>query len=249
MDIENSIAFVTGANRGLGKSFIEALLAAGASKVYAGARDPQKVTVTDPRVVPVKLDITDENDVKAAAETCPDVNLLINNAGIMKESPVLAEGSENALRAEMEVNVFGTLRVARAFAPVLARNDNSAIVNILSVTSLITYPFNATYAATKHAGLALTDGMRPQLKAQGTQVIAVFAGYIDTDMAASVDRPKTPPSQVVERALTAIREGHNQVYADDRALDAWTSTRSDPTPVQTLVQQYWDMSQAAPAPQ
>src|ERR1700722_16963311 len=201
MNIENSVALVTGANRGLGKAYTDALLAAGAVKVYAGARDPSSVAITDARVIPVKLDVTQADDVNAAAEACADVNLVINNAGIMLAKPMLAEDSEAALRAEMEVNVFGMLRMVRAFAPVLAKNGGGAIVNMLSVVSWFVSPFNATYCASKHAALALTDAVRIQLKAQGTQVVAVYAGYIDTGMAAGVKRPKTSPQQVAERTL------------------------------------------------
>jgi NAD(P)-dependent dehydrogenase (short-subunit alcohol dehydrogenase family) len=174
MDIENSIALVTGANRGLGRACADALLAGGAAKVYAGARDPASVAVTDKRLVPVKLDVTQDTDVHAAADSCADVNLLINNAGIMLASPMLADDSEAAFRAEMEVNVFGMLRMVRAFAPVLAKNVGGAIANMLSVVSWFTYPLNATYCASKHAALALTEAVRIQRKSQGTQVVAVF---------------------------------------------------------------------------
>ncbi len=119
MNIEKSIALVTGANRGLGKVYADALLAASAAKIYATARDPASVAIADPRLVPIKLDVTQDADVNAAGALCADVNLLINNAGIMLASPMLAGGSEAALRAEMEVNVFGMLRMVRAFAPVL----------------------------------------------------------------------------------------------------------------------------------
>src|ERR1700722_13970700 len=135
MNIESSIALVTGANRGLGKAYTDALLAAGAAKVYGGARDASSVAITDNRLIPVKLDVTQDKDVQAATAACADVNLLINNAGIMLASPMLAEDSEAALRAEMEVNVFGMLRMVRAFAPVLARNGGGAIANMLSVVS------------------------------------------------------------------------------------------------------------------
>src|SRR5580704_929656 len=201
MNIENSVALVTGANRGLGKAYTDALLAAGAAKVFAGARDPSSVAISDPRLVPVKLDVTQDADVNAAAARCADVNLLINNAGIMLASPMLAGDSEAALRAEMEVNVFGMLRMVRAFAPVLARNSGGAIANMLSAVSWFVYPFNATYCASKHAALALTEGVRMQLKSQGTQVVAVFAGFIDTDMATGFDRERTQPRQVAERTL------------------------------------------------
>src|SRR5580692_7285158 len=240
MNIENSIALVTGANRGLGKAYTDALLGAGAAKVYAGARDPSSVAITDPRLVPVKLDVTQDGDVHAAAAACADVNLLINHAGIMLASPMLAEDSEAALRAEMEVNVFGMLRMVRAFAPVLARNGGGAIANMLSVVSWFVFPFNATYCASKHTALALTEGVRIQLKSQGTQVVAVFAGFIDTDMAAGFDREKTPPRQVAQRTLAGIREGLNEVHADERSEAMWQAVRSDRGGLLAQMKQQWD---------
>ena len=88
MNIESSVALVTGANRGLGKAYTDALLAAGAAKVYGGARDPASIDDTDQRLVPIKLDLTQDEDVRAAAAACPDVNLLINNAGAMLMTPI-----------------------------------------------------------------------------------------------------------------------------------------------------------------
>ena len=240
MNIENSVALVTGANRGLGKAYTDALLAAGAAKVYGGARDPASVAITDARLVPIKLDVTQDEEVQAAAATCADVNLLINNAGIMLASPMLAEGSEAALRAEMEVNVFGMLRMVRAFAPVLAKNGGGAIANMLSVVSWFVFPFNATYCASKHAALALTEGVRMQLKAQGTQVVAVYAGFIDTDMAAGFDREKTAPRQVAERTLAGIREGQNDVHADERSEAIWQAVKTDPAELHNQMQLQWD---------
>jgi NAD(P)-dependent dehydrogenase (short-subunit alcohol dehydrogenase family) len=240
MNIENSIALVTGSNRGLGKAYTDALLAAGAAKVYAGARDPASVAITDNRLIPVKLDVTQDSDVRAAAASCADINLLINNAGIMLARPMLAEDSESALRAEMEVNVFGMLRMVRAFAPVLARNGGGAIANMLSVVSWFVFPFNATYCASKHAALALTEGVRIQLKSQGTQVVAVYAGFIDTDMAAGFDREKTPPQQVAERTLDGIRYGLDDVHADERSEAIWQAVRSDPAGLRAQMQQQWD---------
>ena len=243
MDIQNSVALVTGANRGLGKSYVEALLAAGAAKVYAAARDPKSVSFDDDRVVPVALDITQADQVRAAAETCSDVTLLINNAGIMHACAVLEDHAEETLRAEMEVNVFGTLRMTQAFARVLGRNGGGALVNVLSVTAWVVFPHNATYAATKHATRALTDATRHQLKAQGTQVVAVFSGYIDTDMAAGVTLPKVTPLQVAERTLAAVRDGQDQAYADERTEETYAASRNDPDAFRARVQQLYDDSQ------
>jgi NAD(P)-dependent dehydrogenase (short-subunit alcohol dehydrogenase family) len=242
MDIEGCTALVTGANRGLGKAYAEALLAAGAAKVYAGARDP--ATISDPRLIPVRLDVTSAADIAAAAKACGDIDLLVNNAGAMLSTPMLAEGSEAALRAELEVNVFGVLGLISAFAPVLARNGGGAIVNMLSVVSWYVYPFNATYCASKHAALALTDAVRIQLKGQGTRVLGVYAGFIDTDMAAHVDGPKTSPRQVAERTLDGLRRGLDHVVADSAAEEIQARLRSDPAGLEAEMQRRWDDSRA-----
>jgi len=245
MEIAGSIALVTGANRGLGRAYVEALLAAGAGKVYAGARDP--ASITDPRVTPIRLDIVDPGQVAAAAALCADVTLLINNAGIMLASPMLAEGSDEAMRREMEVNVFGTLSMIRAFAPVLAANGGGAIVNMLSVVSWFTSPFNATYGASKHAELAVTNGARIQLKAQGTRVIGVYAGYIDTDMAAGVDADKISAREVAEATLAGVEAGLDHVPVGARAQEIWEAQRTAPAELEATMQKAWDASQAAAA--
>jgi NAD(P)-dependent dehydrogenase (short-subunit alcohol dehydrogenase family) len=238
MKIEGSVALVTGANRGLGRSYCEALLAAGAAKVYAGARDPS--AITDARLTPIKLDVTSPEDITAAAALCRDVTILINNAGIMLGSPMLGEGADELMRREMEVNVYGTLGMIRAFAPILAGNGGGAIANMLSVVSWFVAPANATYCASKHAALAVSDGARIQLRAQGTLVVGVYAGIIDTDMAAGVPRAKTAPLQVAERTLQAIEAGQNHVRADDQSEQVWWATRKDPASIEQQMQQLWD---------
>jgi len=239
MEIAGSVALVTGANRGLGKAYCEALLAAGAAKVYAGARDPS--SIADPRLVPVKLDVTDPADIAAAAERCGDLTILINNAGAMLLQPVLGAEAEAALRRELEVNVFGVMSMMQAFAPILGKNGGGAIANMLSVVAWFVNPFNGTYCVSKHAALAVTDGARIQLKAHGTQVVAVYAGFIDTEMAAFSTGPnKTPPSQVAERTLDGIRRGLDHVHADKRAEDVWLATRTDPAAYHAVMQKQWD---------
>jgi NAD(P)-dependent dehydrogenase (short-subunit alcohol dehydrogenase family) len=240
MNIEGCVALVTGANRGLGRAYADVLLANAAAKVYAAARDP--AAISDARLTPVCLDVTSPTDIAAAVKACPDVNLLINNAGAMLKSPMLAEGSENALRREMEVNVFGLLAMVRAFAPILARNGGGAIVNVLSVVSWFVNPWNATYCASKHAALAVTDAARIQLKAQGTHVVGVYAGFIDTDMAAQVIAPKTSPRQVAERTLEGLRTGQNHVIADDSARDTRAMLLADPTAIEGTMQTAWEQN-------
>jgi NAD(P)-dependent dehydrogenase (short-subunit alcohol dehydrogenase family) len=238
MEIEGCTALVTGANRGLGKAYCDALLAAGAAKVYAGARDP--ASVHDSRLVAVKLDVTSPAEVAAAAAHCTDVDLLINNAGILELNSMLAPGSDAAMRREMEVNVFGVLAMIRAFAPVLARNGGGAIANMLSVASWFVNPINATYCASKHAAMVVTEGARIELKAQGTQVVGVYAGFIDTDMSTFTQMPKTSPQQVAERTLDGIRTGQDHVRADARADEIWHASRTDPAGLAARMQQSWD---------
>ncbi len=204
MEIRNCTALVTGANRGVGFAFTQALLETGAKKVYAGVRQP--AAIADPRVVPVLLDVTSAKDIERVAAQCADVDLLVNNAGVMLSKPALADGAVTAFRSELEVNVLGLLQMMQAFAPVLSRNGGGGIVNMLSVVSLYIYPFNGTYGATKHAAKALTDAARVQLRAQGTHVLGVYAGFIDTDMAADVEGAKTSPAQVAARALEGMRQ-------------------------------------------
>lgn len=243
MKIAGCIALVTGANRGLGRAYVEALLAAGAGKVYGGARDP--ASIDDPRVTPVRLDITDPAQVAAAAARCADVNLLINNAGIMLMTPMLARDSESAMRREMEVNVFGTLAMIRAFAPVLGANGGGAIVNMLSVVSWFASPFNATYGASKRAELTVSDAARIELKSQGTRVIGVYAGFIDTDMVAAVDAAKIAPQEVAQATLAGVEAGLDHVHVGARAAEIWNAQRTDPGELEATMQRAWDASQAA----
>ncbi|WP_118137615.1 SDR family oxidoreductase [Oceanicella sp. SM1341] len=238
MDIKGCTALVTGANRGLGKAYADALIARGAAKVYAGARDPS--TITDHRVTSLQLDVTSPEHITAAVAACPDVNLLINNAGTMLATPILDPQAETALRTELEVNVFGMLRMAQAFAPVIAQNGGGAIANMLSVVSWYVYPFNATYCATKFAGLAITNALRVQLKAQNIDVVGVYAGFIDTAMAAAVEAEKTPPSQVAERTLDGLASRIDHVYADQAAEDLWAMVRDDPSQLEAMSQALWD---------
>jgi NAD(P)-dependent dehydrogenase (short-subunit alcohol dehydrogenase family) len=240
LPIDGVTALVTGANRGLGKAFTQALLDRGARKVYAGARDPGSIEFADERVVPVRLDITAEDDVRAAAEQCADVTLLINNAGAMQQQPFLSAPDMSAARTEMETNYFGTLAMARAFAPVLASHERSALVNMLSVVSFFSSPWNASYCASKSAQWSLTNALRTELHAQGTLVVGVHAGYIDTDMAATVGLPKVSPQVVADQTLDAVEAGHPEVLVGDRTRAVKNAVPTDQTTLYPDIRTSWD---------
>jgi NAD(P)-dependent dehydrogenase (short-subunit alcohol dehydrogenase family) len=212
MKLKDSVVLVTGANRGLGLAFAKAALEAGARKVYAAARDPASVTL--PGVVPLRLDVTDPSQVAAAAEAAGDVTLLVNNAGIMVADGSDAAATRAATEQQMAVNHYGILSMTEAFAPVLAANGGGGIVNMLSVLSWVTLPGASGYSASKAAAWALTNATRQKLRAQGTQVVAVHAAYIDTDMVAQVQAPKTSPADVAACAYAALEAGEPEALAD-----------------------------------
>ena len=238
MKIAGSVALVTGANRGLGRAYARELVNRDAAKVFGAARHPDQVT--EPGVIPIALDITDPQRVAAVAAACADASLLVNNAGVMKASTFIDSPGLAAARAEMETNYFGTLSMCRAFAPVLASNGGGAIVNMLSVTSFYTNPFNASYGASKAAAWSLTNGVRLELHHQGTLVVAVHAGFIDTDMAALVDVPKVSPESVARMVFDAVEAGQIEVLADERTRTVKASLSRDHELIYPPVQEFWD---------
>jgi NAD(P)-dependent dehydrogenase (short-subunit alcohol dehydrogenase family) len=213
MKIRDSVAFVTGANRGLGLAFVQELLTRGARKVYAAARQPERIMLDG--VERVLLDVTKPDTITAAASNYPDVNLLINNAGISLWTGFLSPDAVEAARSEMETNYFGPLLLSRAFAPILAKNGGGAIVNLLSLLSWVAVPKAGTYCASKAAAWALTNWLRTGLHEQGTQVLGVHAGPIDTDMASELTLPKVKPVEVVGQVLSALEAGQDEVLADE----------------------------------
>jgi short-subunit dehydrogenase len=165
-------------------------------------------------VYPVKLDVTNTQDILAVAKAYPDVNLLINNAGIIREQDFLSENAIQAARDQLETNFFAPLALSEAFAPILKQNGGGAIVNVLSVASWVNLSGAATYSASKAAAWALSNGLRVELHDQGTQVLALHVGYMETDMAKSVNAPKSKPEDVVRQVLEALEAGKTEVLAD-----------------------------------
>jgi NAD(P)-dependent dehydrogenase (short-subunit alcohol dehydrogenase family) len=212
MEIKGSVALVTGANRGIGHAFARALLDHGAAKVYAAARNPE--AVRDPDLTPLRLDVTDPEQVAAAAAAAGDVTIVINNAGVGSGAGLL-EGSLDSARQAMEVNYFGTWTVSRAFAPVLARNGGGALVNMLSVASWRGAPLFPGYAASKAAQWSLTNSLREALLEQGTLVVGVHAGFVDTDLSTWTDAPKITAAEVAEQTMRALAADRVEVLADE----------------------------------
>jgi NAD(P)-dependent dehydrogenase (short-subunit alcohol dehydrogenase family) len=238
MKIAGSVALVTGANRGLGQVYARELVRRGAAKVYGAARKP--AGVTEPGVTPIQLDITDPERVGQVAQECADVTLLVNNAGVLTYNNFTGAPDLSGARLEMETNYFGTLSMCRAFAKVLAANGGGAIVNMLSVTSFYTNPFNASYGASKAAGWSLTNGIRLELHHQGTLVVGVHAGFIDTDMAALVDLPKDSPESVAQQVCDAVEAGQAEVLCDERTRTVKAELSRDQELIYPPVQKFWD---------
>ncbi|GAA2750728.1 MULTISPECIES: SDR family oxidoreductase [Kitasatospora] len=212
MELKDAVAVVTGANRGLGRHLAAQLVERGA-KVYAAARRPE--TVDLPGVVPLRLDVTDAESIRAAARIAADATLLVNNAGISTGTPLIV-GSPDAVRLEMEVNFFGPLAVTRAFAPVIESNGGGGVLNVLSVLSWLHPAGLGAYAAAKAAAWALTGAAREELAPRGITVTALHVGYMDTDMAAGVPADqKANPAEVAAQALSAVEAGLPEVLADE----------------------------------
>ena len=212
MDLNNAVAVVTGANRGLGRHLAAGLVERGA-KVYAAARNPE--TVDLPGVIPLQLDVTDEESIKAAARTASDATLLVNNAGISTSAPLIS-GNIDEVRREIDVNFYGPLAVTRAFAPVIESNSGGTVLNVLSVLSWFHPAALGSYAAAKAAAWAMTDAAREELAPRGITVSALHVAYMDTDMAAGVPADqKIDPADVAAQALDGIEKDLLEILADD----------------------------------
>jgi NAD(P)-dependent dehydrogenase (short-subunit alcohol dehydrogenase family) len=232
--LSGKIAFVTGANRGIGEAIVDALVAAGVKKVYAAARS---LPALDPlvarhgsRVTPVPLDVTNAAQIAAAAATAADVDLLINNAGIVGFSggdftdPQWIEGG----RREMEVNFLGTFAVTQAFAPVLAKNGGGAIANLNSVASFVSFPILAAYSASKAATHSLTHATRAMLRGQHTQVFGVYPGPIDTKMAEVLPLEKASPADAARAIVAGIIAGDEEIFPDVMSQGTGPAFFADP---------------------
>jgi len=219
MKIEGCVALVTGANRGLGKALVDALLEAGAARVWATARDVGSIAAADVRVAPIELDTTNPASVARAAEVASDVTLLVNNAGLATSWNVLTMDGA-AFENDFRTNVQGTLRVIRAFVPVLERAARGgAIVNVLSLLSLASFPALGGYAASKAAAYSITQALRPELRKRSIAVFAALPGPIDTDMVRDLKMPKTSPADVARGVLAGVEREEEEIFPDPMARE------------------------------
>lgn len=212
MQIENSVVLITGANRGIGRAFARAVLARGARKVYAAARNPQSITL--PGVQALQLDVTKPEEVAEAAHQASDVTLVINNAGIAQPGGFLVHDSDAITRRIFETNFFGMLNMSQAFAPVLKANGGGALLNVLSVASWVNGGELAAYSASKSAAWSLTNALRHEMAAQKTQVLGLHMAYVDTDLTRGFEVPKSSAEDIVQQALDGLEAGQEEVLAD-----------------------------------
>ena len=223
-DIENRTALVTGANRGIGKAIVEAFLEKGASKVYVGVRT---LSTAKPlldkygdRVEVIQIDLAKPETITAASAKATDVEIVVNNAGVLKNSTPLDENAIEILNYEMEMNVYGLIRMAKAFAPVLKENGGGAFIQLNSIASMKNFLPFSTYSASKAAAYSITQGLKDILSEQGTQVISVHPGPIATDMGddAGLTEIAEPPSLVADALVNALKSGEFHVFPDSMAI-------------------------------
>jgi len=223
VEIEGQVALVTGGNRGIGEGFVDELLAQGARRIYVGARsidDARAAAARAPdRLAPLELDVTREDQVAAAARDCPDVTILINNAGAFRMQSLMGAPDLSDLRAEIETNYIGLVAMCRAFAPVIRDNKGGAIVNVLSAGGIVAVPSMGGYSPSKFAGRAASTCLRAELAPWNIHVSALIVGSVDTRMASHVTRAKSAPRDIAKAGMVAIRHRIDEHDTDPHAIE------------------------------
>lgn len=236
MKIDGAVAFVTGANGGIGQAFVEELVRRGAAKVYAAGRSEEQLrrlaAIHGPRVVAVPLDLTNAAQIEEAARNARDVTLLVNNAGVCEMTGVLSPDANVAARREMEVNYFAPLALSRALMPTLQSAGEAAIVNVLSFLALVTMPKMGTYSASKSAALALTRSLRAEAAEHDVKVVASMPVQVDTAMGAWSTDPKVTPTEVAFETLNAVEDGDEEVFPGEPSKGPAAMFSSDPRGLQ-----------------
>ncbi|MDJ0911014.1 MAG: SDR family oxidoreductase [Woeseiaceae bacterium] len=231
VSVKDAVVFVTGANRGIGRAIAEEAVARGAKRVYAAARNVSGVQdLVDQHpdtVVAVELDVTNSEQIANAAAAAPDVQILINNAGVARFAGAIFNNDEDGAHLEMETNYFGPMRVSGAFAPAILKNGNGAIATVVSVSGFASFPMAATYSASKAAAHSLTQAMRAEMAPQGVGVFGVYPGPIDTDMAAGLEFDKESPGNVAIRIFDQMEAGVEDITTDAFADNFVQALKSD----------------------
>jgi NAD(P)-dependent dehydrogenase (short-subunit alcohol dehydrogenase family) len=237
LQLDGKTVLVTGANRGLGARLVQSILDAGAAKMWAAARDPERFAsdvLAEERVVPLKLDITDQASVEAAARRATDVDVLINNGGVLGFGSPL-EGDLDVFERDVVTNYLGTLRVTRAFVPILERNAPALVVNVLTVIALAPIRSLAGYCASKAASHSMTQALRAELKDRGIDVIGAYPGGIDTEMVAGVEMMKTSPDEVATRIVEGVQTGETIIWPDPISAGAGGAYLANPIALEEIL--------------
>jgi short-subunit dehydrogenase len=228
--IKGSTVLITGATGTIAQALIAALTARGAKKIYAAARDISGLTASD-RIVPLKMDVTSDDDVSRAAAVATDITLLINNAGINHNTAFLLAADLSIAREEFECNYLAPLRVTRTFAPALIANKG-AVLNMLTILARVNLPFMGSYCASKAAALSLTQGLRGELGPKGVRVVAALPGAVDTRMTAVLTIPKMTPADAAAEILDGFESGEEEIYVGDMARGLAEGLAHDPKAVE-----------------
>ncbi len=222
--VNGKAAFVSGANRGIGRATVIELLERGASKVYAGARNPEKLSDLKEkygdRLIPVTLDLTNDQSIKAAAELANDTDILINNAGVLLGTTMLSVQALKELTDNIEVNVYGLLKLTHAFIPTLKKSTATAIANFSSLAGLGNMPVIGTYSVSKAAVHSITQGLRAELANDNVLVSGVYPGPIDTEMTASMEMDKDTPVNVAKALVDGLENGAEDIFPDNASVQA-----------------------------
>lgn len=228
--IKDSTVLITGATGAIATALIAALTARGAKKIYAAARNPSALTASD-RLVPLKMDVTSDDDVSKAAAAATDVTLLINNAGVNHNTAFLLAADLSIAREEFECNYLAPLRVTRAFAPILIAN-RGAVLNMLTILSRVNLPLMGSYCASKAAALSLTQGLRGELGPKGVRIAAALPGAVDTRMTAGLPIQKMSPADAATEILDGFEKGEEEIYVGDMARGLAEGLAKDPKGVE-----------------
>ena len=237
MRLDQKTVLITGSNRGIGAAIVTALLGRDVKKIYAAARNPDKLpNFDDERVVPLKLDITDPDQVRRAAESAVDVDLLINNAGVAAFTSLL-DGPLELLQRDMGTNYFGTLDMVRSFVPVLESKRDATIVNVVTIAAFVNFPMVGGYSASKSALFSLSQGIRIELATRGIAVHTVNPGPIDTELAAEFPAEKASPESTAENILAALENGEIDIFPDVGSQEMITVWKKDYRELEQMVNQ------------